>query len=63
MHQALCNLPLLHRLEHCGTGKRDDDNPMAEFNEKDWYSLVEYATVYNRDDIRFTFKNGMEIKA
>jgi len=24
---------------------------------------VEYATVYSREDIRFTFKNGMEIKA
>ena len=28
-----------------------------------WYSLVEYAMVYSREDIRFTFKNGMEIKA
>lgn len=32
----------------------------AEFAEEDWYSLVEYAS---RKDIRFTFKNGMEIKA
>jgi len=24
---------------------------------------VDHATVYGRDDIRFTFKNGMEIKA
>ena len=39
------------------------DGPMTEFNEEDWYSLVEYATVYSREDIRFTFKNGMEIKA
>ena len=37
------------------------DGPMTEFNEEDWYSLVEYATVYSREDIRFTFKNGMEI--
>ena len=36
---------------------------MTEFNGEDWYSLVEYATVYSREDIRFTFKNGMEIKA
>ncbi len=39
------------------------DGPLTKFNEDDWYSLVEYATVYNREDIRFTFKNGMEIKA
>ena len=38
------------------------DGPMTEFNEEDWYSLVEYATVYSREDIRFTFKNGMEIR-
>ena len=34
-----------------------------EFKEDDWYSLVEYATVYSREDIRFTLKNGMEVKA
>lgn len=33
------------------------------FDEGAWYALVDYATVYGRDDIRFTFKNGMEIKA
>ena len=26
-------------------------------------NLVDYVTVYGRDDVRFTFKNGMEIKA
>ena len=39
------------------------DGPLTAFNEDDWYSLMEYATVYSREDIRFTFKNGMEIKA
>ena len=38
------------------------DGLLTEFNEEDWYSLVEYATVYSREDIRFTFKNGMEIR-
>ena len=33
------------------------------FDESAWYALVDYATVYGRDDVRFTFKNGMEIKA
>ena len=33
------------------------------FDEGAWYALVDHATVYGRDDVRFTFKNGMEIKA
>ncbi len=37
------------------------DGPLTEFDEEDWYSLVEYATVYSQEDIRFTFKNGMEV--
>ena len=32
------------------------------FDEGAWYALVDHATVYGRDDVRFTFKNGMEIK-
>lgn len=31
------------------------------FDETAWYSLVDYITVYSKDDIRFTFKNGSEI--
>ena len=33
------------------------------FDEGAWYALVDHATVYGREDVRFTFKNGMEIKA
>ena len=33
------------------------------FDEDAWYALVDYVTVYGRDDVRFNFKNGMEIKA
>ena len=39
------------------------DGPLTEFKEDNWYSLVEYATVYSREDIRFAFKNGIEVKA
>ncbi len=39
------------------------DSPLKEFNEVDWYSLVDYATVYKKEDIKFTFKNGMNVKA
>lgn len=36
---------------------------LTEFNLDAWNSLVDFATVYNSDSIRFTFKNGQEIKA
>ncbi|GHV42525.1 serine recombinase [Clostridia bacterium] len=39
------------------------DGLIAEFDERLWCSLVEYATVYGEDDVRFTFRNGVEIKA
>lgn len=34
-----------------------------EFSLDVWNSLVDYANVYDTDDIRFTFKNGQEILA
>ena len=37
--------------------------PISEFNESVWGALVDYATVYAKDDVRFTFKHGLEIKA
>ena len=33
------------------------------FDETAWYTMVDFVTVYSKDDVRFTFKNGMEIKA
>jgi hypothetical protein len=36
---------------------------ISEFDERLWCSLVDYATVYDKDDVRFTFKDGTEIKA
>ena len=32
------------------------------FDEDLWYSLIEYVTVFDKEDIRFTFKDGTEIK-
>lgn len=32
------------------------------FDEGAWYALVDHVTVYGRDDVRFIFKNGMEMK-
>ena len=36
---------------------------LTEFSLESWHSMVDFATVYSIDDIRFTFKNGQEIKA
>ena len=37
--------------------------PLMEFRETDWLAMVDYITVYSKDDIRVTFKDGTEIKA
>ena len=34
---------------------------VTEFTEELWYSMVDFVTVYSDADIRFTFKNGVEI--
>ena len=36
---------------------------VTEFSAELWYALVDHATVYSKEDVRFTFKNGLEIKA
>ena len=39
------------------------DTPVAEFSPDLWGTLLDHATVYADDDIRFTFRNGAEIRA
>lgn len=36
---------------------------LTEFTLESWHGLVDFGIVYSADDIRFTFKNGQEIKA
>ena len=36
---------------------------VTAFDAVQFQSLVDFITVYSKDDIRVTFKNGMEIKA
>lgn len=31
------------------------------FDEGAWYAMVDFVTVYGKEDVRFAFKNGMEI--
>ena len=37
-------------------------NTLTEFKLDNWHSLVEYATVYIADDIRFTFKHKQAVQ-
>jgi len=39
------------------------DDLVAEFDERLWFTLVDFATVYSENDVRFTFKNGLELQA
>lgn len=32
------------------------------FDEGTWYAMCDFITVYNKDDIRVTFHNGLEIR-
>jgi DNA invertase Pin-like site-specific DNA recombinase/FtsZ-binding cell division protein ZapB len=38
------------------------DRLLAEFDERLWRTLVDYATVNSENDVRFTFKDGTEIR-
>lgn len=37
--------------------------PITQFDERLWSSLVDFVTVYSEKDIRVTFKDGTEIQA
>lgn len=41
--------------------KNQDEVP-AKFNDNLWYSLVDYVTVFSKEDVRFTFKDETEIR-
>lgn len=41
---------------------KKQDDVVTEFDESLWYSMVDYVTVFNKEDVRFTFKDGTEIK-
>ena len=42
---------------------RKQDGAITEFDAQCWHGMVNYATVYDKDDIRFTFMDGTEIRA
>lgn len=42
---------------------KSNNEAVTEYDAQLFHSMVEYATVYSKDDIRFTMKDGAEIKA
>jgi DNA invertase Pin-like site-specific DNA recombinase len=42
---------------------RSQESLITEFDERLWCSLLDFATVYTADDVRFAFKNGTVIMA
>ena len=36
---------------------------VSEFQPALWYGLADYMTVYSKDDMRVTFKDGTQIRA
>ncbi len=51
------------KIEMFLAGLQKQEELVTEFDEDLWYSLIEYVTVFDKEDIRFTFKNGTEIRA
>lgn len=39
------------------------DGILTDFDPVYWHGMIDHVTVYSREDIRFTFKDGTEIKA
>lgn len=42
---------------------RKPDCLVTGFSEELWHALADHATVYSKEDVRFSFRNGIEIKA
>jgi len=43
-------------------GLKKQKNVVTEFTETLWHALADHAVVNSKEDVRFIFKNGMEIK-
>lgn len=50
------------RIEAYLSGMKERECIVTKFDEEQWYSLVDYVTVFHKEDIRFTFRDGTEIR-
>jgi site-specific DNA recombinase len=51
------------RIEAFLADLQKQDGLVEKFDLVLWYNLLDFVTVYSRNDIRFTFKDGTGIKA
>ena len=42
---------------------RKQDEAITGVDARCWHGMVDHATVYSKDDLRFTFMDGTEIRA
>ncbi len=50
------------KIETFLAGLQKQKELVTGFDEDLWYSLIEYVTVFDKEDVRFTFKDRMEVK-
>ena len=50
------------RLDNFAKAIKAQDSVVMEFDEGLWGTLVDFMTVYGKDDIGVTFKDGTEIR-
>ncbi len=50
------------QIEKSLAGLERQDGVVTEFDKDQWYSIVDFVTVFNKEDVRFIFKDGTEIK-
>lgn len=50
------------KAKHFLSTLKEQDTLISTFSEKLWFSLLDHVVVYGKEDVRFTFKNGEEIK-
>lgn len=49
-------------IEHYLEILEERKEPITDYDAILWHGMVDYVTVYTKDDIRFTMKDGTEIK-
>ena len=63
-----CSVPkdeaiaLLRKAKRFMSERLSMPDEVTEFSPGAWGALVDYVTVYSEKDVRFTFRNGLEIK-
>jgi len=50
-------------IEHYLAILEERQDAITEYDIQLWHGMVEFVTVYGKDDIRFTMKDGTEIRA